>query len=141
MISPSPIERHVEIARAFGSRARPLDAAARRGFMRRLRRRETAADDGLWTAITIRPAVAGDAPALARLGALDGMRLPGGLSVLAEADGRIIAATDVATGHTVADPFAPSAAVATLVRMRAEQVRPRTVSQRVRRGLGSTRRP
>jgi hypothetical protein len=46
MISPSPIERHVEIARAFGSRTQALDAVAHRGFMRRLRRRETAAADG-----------------------------------------------------------------------------------------------
>jgi hypothetical protein len=39
-----------------------------------------------------------------------------------------LAAADVATGRTVADPFAPSAGVATLVRLRAEQLRPRLVA-------------
>jgi hypothetical protein len=43
MISPSPIERHIEIARAFGTRTQPLDDAVRRSTRRRLRRERVAA--------------------------------------------------------------------------------------------------
>ena len=35
MISPSPIEHHIEIARAIGSRTRPLDQGIHRGVLRR----------------------------------------------------------------------------------------------------------
>jgi hypothetical protein len=128
MISPSPIEQHVEIARAFGSRTGPLDDFVRRGVLRRLRRRAATAPDGIDVPITIRPASEKDARAIARLALLDGGRLPAGQLVLAEADGRLLAATDVATGRTVADPFVASAGVATLLRLRAEQVRPRIVA-------------
>ena len=128
MISPSPIERHVEIARAFGSLTQPLDAGIRRGLLRRLRKHEAAAPDGIDAPITIRPAAASDARAIARLALLDGSHLPDGPRVLAEAGGHLLAVTDVATGRTVADPFAPSAGVATLLRLRAEQMRPRIVA-------------
>jgi hypothetical protein len=128
MISPSPIEQHVEIARAFGSRTQPLDSFARRGVLRRLRRRAAAAPDGIDAPITIRPASAKDARAIARLALLDGTHLPEGQRVLAEAGGHLLAATDVATGRTVADPFVPSAGVATLLRLRAEQIRPRAMA-------------
>jgi hypothetical protein len=47
MISPSPIERHIDIARAFGSRTAPLDDAVHRSQLRRWRRRKAAALDSL----------------------------------------------------------------------------------------------
>jgi hypothetical protein len=47
MISPSPIEHHIEIARAFGSRTAPLDDLVRRSSRRRWRRRKGAALDRL----------------------------------------------------------------------------------------------
>jgi hypothetical protein len=125
MISPSPIERHIEIARAFGSRTRPLDDAVHRSLLRRLRRREAAAVDGIETPITIRAAAVRDASAIARLAVLDGHRLPAGEQLVAEADGRILAAVEVASGTTVADPFQPTAGVARLVALRAKQLRPR----------------
>jgi ABC-type taurine transport system substrate-binding protein len=123
MISPSPIERHVEIARAFGLRARPLEEAAHRSLLRRLRRHRTAQVDGIEAPITIRPASVQDAPAIARLAVLDGHRLPAGEQLVAEAGGHILAAADVASGRTVADPFQPTAGVARLVALRAEQLR------------------
>jgi hypothetical protein len=122
MISPTPIERYVEIARAFGSRTRPLDEVAHRSLLRRLRRQGTVAD-GIRVPITIREAVAQDRPALTRLAALDGHRLPAGPQIVAVADGRILAAAEVTTGATIADPFKPSAGVATLVSLRARQLR------------------
>jgi hypothetical protein len=123
VISPSSIEPHIEIARAFGSRTRPLDQAAHRGFLRRLRRREAVAVDGIEAPITIRAAAVQDAPAIARLAVLDGHRLPAGQQLVAEAGGRILAAAEIASGRTVADPFQPTAGLAGLVALRAEQLR------------------
>jgi hypothetical protein len=125
MISPSPIEHHVELARAFGSRTRPLDDAIHRGLLRRLRRRDAVTVDGIDAAITIRAADAQDAPEIARLALLDGHRLPAGQQLVAEADGHILAAVEVTSGRTVADPFQPTAGVARLIALRAKQLRPR----------------
>ena len=124
MISPSPIERHLDIARAFGSQTRPLDEAVHRGLLRRLRRRRAVLVDGIDTPITIRPAAVQDAPAITRLALLDGHRLPAGDQLVAEAGGRILAAAEVSSGATVADPFRPTAGVVRLVALRAEQLRP-----------------
>ena len=124
MISPSPIERHIEIARAFGSQTRPLDDVVHRSRLRRLRRTRATGADGIDAPITIRAAAAPDAAAIARLGVLDGHRLPAGEQLVAEAGGRILAAAEITSGTTVADPFEPTAGVARLVAMRAEQLRP-----------------
>jgi hypothetical protein len=123
MISPSPIERHVEIARAFGSQTGPLDAVIQRRWRRRQRRRPALAFDGIESAITIRPAADQDARAIERLAVLDGHRLPAGVQLVAEADGTILAAAEVTSGTTVADPFRETAGVARLVAMRADQLR------------------
>ena len=125
MISPSPIE--LDIARAIGTRTRPLDASVHRSLLRRLRPAQTASVDRIDEPITIRPAAAQDAPAIARLAVLDGHRLPAGEQLVAEAGGRILAAAEVSSGTTVADPFQPTGSVARLVALRAEQLRPRAV--------------
>jgi hypothetical protein len=123
MISPSPIEHHIEIARAIGSRTRPLDQGVHRGVLRRLRRSRVAALDGIQAPIVIRSAADADAPAIDRLGLLDGHRLPAGDQVVAEAGGQILAAAEVASGTTIADPFRPTGGVARLVALRAQQLR------------------
>jgi hypothetical protein len=128
MISPSPIEHHIEIARAIGSRTRPLDGAVHRSLLRRLRRRDAVTVDGIDAPITIRPAAVQDAPAIARLAVLDGHRLPAGEQLVAEAGGQILAAAEVTSGKTVADPFQPTAGVARLVAIRAQQLRPRAAA-------------
>jgi hypothetical protein len=122
MISPSPIEHHIEIARAIGSRTRPLDDGVHRGVLRRLRRSREVANDGIEAPITIRAASPQDAAAIARLGVLDGHRLPAGEQLVAEAGGRILAAAEITSGATIADPFRPTAGVARLVALRAEQL-------------------
>jgi hypothetical protein len=133
MISPSPIEHHIEIARALGSRTRPVDeAAVRRGVLRRLRRSHAVAADGIEAPITIRAAAVQDAPSIARLAVLDGHRLPAGEQLVAEAGGRILAAAEIASGRTVADPFEPTAGLARLVALRAEQLRHGTDARRAR---------
>jgi hypothetical protein len=125
MISPSTIEPHVEIARTFGSRTRPLDDTVHRGVLQRLHRRSAVPVDGIDAPITIRAAAVQDAPAIARLAILDGHRLPAGEQLVAESGGRILAAVEVTSGRTVADPFQPTAGVARLVALRAKQLRPR----------------
>jgi len=123
MISPSPIEHHIEIARALGSRTQALDAGVHRGVLRRLRHRRAATVARLDAPITIRHAAVQDAPAIARLAVLDGHCLPAGEQLVAEAGGRILAAAEVTSGKTVADPFEPTAGLARLVALRAEQLR------------------
>ena len=123
MISPSPIEHHIEIARAIGSRTRPIEQAAHRRSLRRLRRSRATAVDGIEAPITIRAAAAQDSAAIDRLILLDGHRLPTGERLVAEAGGQILAAAEVRSGTTVADPFKPTGGVARLVAMRAAQLR------------------
>jgi hypothetical protein len=112
MISPSLLEHHLEI---------------RRGPIGRLRRASAVTVDGIDEPITIRAAAVQDGPAIARLAVLDGHTLPAGEQLVAEADGRIVAAAEVTSGKTVADPFRPSAGAARLVALRAKQLRPRPV--------------
>lgn len=121
MISPSPIEAHLEIARALGSRTRPLDGAVRRRALRRHRAADAADLDA---PITIRLAARCDKKAIARLAELDGRRLPEGRRLVAESAGRILAAAEIGSGRTIADPFEPTAGVAQLIALRAQQLRP-----------------
>jgi hypothetical protein len=86
---------------------------------RRRRRMEATAD----APVLIRPAVAADEPAIARLAALDEGELPLGRKLIAEVAGRPVAALELRSGATVADPFAPTSAVVELLGLRAAQVR------------------
>jgi hypothetical protein len=72
--------------------------------------------------VTIRPGFPDDAPAVARLAALDSQRAPLGPLLLAEIDGEPWAALALETGRTVADPFRPTAALIDLLRGRAAQL-------------------
>jgi hypothetical protein len=105
-------------ARAAHAAAHPRDAAV-------------AADED---AVAIRLARPADAPALARLAALDDQpeqaerlaRLAGepwaGGVLVAEAGGSVAAALAVADGVVVADPFRRTALLVDLLRLRAEQL-------------------
>ena len=73
--------------------------------------------------LTIRRAAAADEPAIARLAALDEDELPLGERLIAEVAGRPVAALELRSGATVADPFAPTSAVVELLGLRAAQVR------------------
>ena len=102
MVSPSPLEAHLDIVRAPGV----AHAAARRASpgAASCAGAASARADALG-AITIRPAAARDAAAIALLALLDGQRLLAGGRLVAEADGRILAAAEIASGRTVADPL------------------------------------
>jgi hypothetical protein len=69
--------------------------------------------------ILIRPARASDAPALARLAALDSSPLPEGDLLVAESGGDLVAARSSGTGAVIADPFRPTADVVALLALRA----------------------
>jgi hypothetical protein len=73
--------------------------------------------------LLIRRASAGDEPALARLAALDERELPHGERLIAEVAGRPVAAVELCSGMTVADPFVPTRAIVELLGLRATQVR------------------
>ena len=73
--------------------------------------------------ISIRPAHPHDAPAIARLAALDEQPRPDGEVLVAESGGRLLAALPLGGGHPVADPFEPSAHAVDLLVLRAEQLR------------------
>jgi hypothetical protein len=61
------------------------------------------------TAITLRTAVAADANELGILAVLDSSTLSPGQQLVAERDGRIVAAVSVDSGAVIADPFLPTA--------------------------------
>ncbi|MEA2143427.1 MAG: hypothetical protein QOI64_1857 [Solirubrobacteraceae bacterium] len=75
-------------------------------------------------AMLIRRASAADAPALARLSALDERELPAGEQLIGELGGRVVAALEVCSGRAIADPFVPTTGVVELLGLRAAQVRP-----------------
>jgi hypothetical protein len=76
--------------------------------------------------LVIRPAATADTAALQRLAALDSRRLPAGPHLLAEVDGRAVAALALRDDGVVADPFAYTATVVELLRRRAGQLRSTT---------------
>jgi hypothetical protein len=74
--------------------------------------------------LTIRHATAADFPALERLAALDSRRIPSGELFVAEAEGRLLAATSLDTGAIIADPFEYTASIIELLRVHAGAARP-----------------
>ena len=69
--------------------------------------------------ISIRAATTGDGPALARLAALDSAPVPFGPVLLAEVDGRPLAALNVNDGRVIGDPFARTTELVELLRIHA----------------------
>jgi hypothetical protein len=73
--------------------------------------------------VTIRRAVPADAPALARLAALDSHPTLSGAVLVAEVDGDIWAAAEIDGAWVLADPFRPSGELALMVAQRAGDLR------------------
>ncbi len=86
-------------------------------------------------AFTIRPAHESDGPALRRLAVLDSAAVPAAPVLVAEIDGKLVAAVGVVSGEVIADPFVPTSEVLELLRTRARRLQPR----RVRRSLSARR--
>ena len=72
--------------------------------------------------ISIHPATASDRPAVERLAALDSAAVPAGEVLIAEVGGEPVAAIEVATGSTVADPFRRTAGPVDLLTVRARHL-------------------
>jgi hypothetical protein len=81
------------------------------------------------SAITIRPAHAGDDRALARLAALDSAIVPEEPLLVAEVAGGMRAALSLSDGTSIADPFAPTADVVALLRERARTIERRSAGR------------
>ena len=80
--------------------------------------------------LTIRFAT--DTDDLERLAQLDSSAVPAAPQLVAEADGRVIAALSTADGRAIADPFTHSAEAVSLLRRRATQIdRPRRRAHRL----------
>jgi hypothetical protein len=99
----------------------------------------------LLASVVIRPAYPDDAATLERLARLDSRRpLPSNGPVLvAERDGRLLAALATTDGTTIADPFSPTADLVALLRVHAADTA-RTLGRRdiLRRvGVNTRRRP
>lgn len=73
--------------------------------------------------VTLRVDRVGDSARLYQLAALNDRRLPAGPFVLAEVDGRPVAALPILGGVPLADPFVPTAHLLPLLELRAEQIR------------------
>jgi hypothetical protein len=69
--------------------------------------------------VVIRAARGADGEALERLAQLDSATLPTGDLLVAEADGRLVAAFEPESGVSIADPFRPTADVVDLLALRA----------------------
>jgi hypothetical protein len=98
-----------------------IDFSRRPRPARRLSRSTPAAYDE--APVLIRRAAPADAPAIERLSALDEQELPCGERLIALLAGRPVAAVEVRSGATVADPFTPTAGIVELLGLRAAQVR------------------
>lgn len=81
---------------------------------------------------SVRPAGPADRPTLERLAALDSSAVPAGEVLIAEIDGEHVAAIEVATGSTIADPFRRTAAAVELLVSRAAHLREGTAPARRR---------
>ena len=73
--------------------------------------------------VTIRRATWADARAIERVAQRDSRRLPEGEVLVAEVDGEVIAAKQVGTGETIADPFRSTESVVRMLEIRAGQMR------------------
>lgn len=68
-------------------------------------------------AITVRPYLPCDRRPLERLALLDDRRVPRQPVMLAETNGRLVAAVSCSTGEAVADPFEPTAHLVAMLRV------------------------
>jgi hypothetical protein len=93
--------------------------------------------------VVIRPGYPEDDRALSRLAMLDSRRPLTGPVLVAERDGRLLAAISADDGRAVADPFAPTAGLVALLRVRVDEAtraaRPQAGAWR--RAPGLRRRP
>ena len=79
--------------------------------------------------VLLRLTTIGDADAIERLAALEGMAEPDCRCVVAEVDGTVVAALPLRGGTIMADPFRPTAHLVPLLELRAQQLAGSTQQQ------------
>jgi hypothetical protein len=125
MIAPSLLERHIAATRVpLAPRADGVPGPRLRDRLRRRRRAVTGSiPAGADAPIVLRGALSADAPLVTRLSLLNGAGALRGPLVVAESGGRVLAAAEVESGRALGDPFVPTEAAVTLLRLRATQLR------------------
>jgi hypothetical protein len=93
--------------------------------------------DAMSGALTLRLAQPEDALALLYLAELDSAAALTGSVLLAERDGRVLAARSLDSGATIADPFAPTADVVDLLAVRARTLHGARIPRRRLRPLAA----
>ena len=104
---------------AWSLAGRNVEQRRRRPQHQTARRTRTAAADA---PVTIRRARAEDSALLAALAALDSASPLGGEAIVAEVGGAPVAAAELRSGRTIADPFIRSAEIVGLLRLRVDQL-------------------
>jgi hypothetical protein len=100
-----------------------VERSGRRGRAARRRRRLRAAASPLfWEGLTLRLATSADRAALTRLAELEQASRPAEPVLLGVVMQRPIAALSLRDGSVIADPFAPTAELVELLRLRARQL-------------------
>ena len=99
--------------------ARQLERDTRWAYLRKDRQDASPRTD---VPVSLRLCTVHDDPALERLAALEGRPLPGGCLVVAEVDGKLVAAQPLDGGLPLGDPFYPTAHLLPLLRLRAVQI-------------------
>ena len=90
--------------------------------------------------VLIRAARGSDGADLERIAEMDSTHVPAGSLLVAEADGRLVAAIASSTGEAIADPFLPTADVVALLELRAAGAHaPRSRRSHGRRRSGARR--
>jgi hypothetical protein len=106
---------HPELSRGLAEDR--LETLRRAAMPRKPHRRAVGEEE-----IRIRLARAADLPALERLAALDGKLLATDRHVVADVEGRLVAAFSLVDGSAIADPFFEAAPVVRLLELRAQQL-------------------
>jgi hypothetical protein len=103
-------------------RQRQLEEQVRSAYLRRngAETPETSSD----AVVVLRLCTVQDDAALDRIAELEGVPAPKGRHVVAEVDGRVVAALPLAGGAVIADPFRPTAHLEPLLELRAKQLAP-----------------
>jgi hypothetical protein len=86
-----------------------------------------------YDSVTVRRSRPGDAPALRRLVGRAGGRVPPGDVLVAEVNGRVLAARSLDDGASVADPLQPTGHLVELLALRSAHLREAIAGKRPRR--------
>ena len=85
--------------------------------------------------MTIRRSGVADVGSLALLAALDSASMPAEPMLVAESEGRLLAAVPFSGGRAIADPFEPTVEAVALLELRARQIGEADEGRRRRAGL------